>query len=460
MAWSARRAWRSCRRTTRRSGFAVAALRALAPGRPLGPYARAALGDALTRGDAGDALNLLPIAIATTADPQAADSLLFLYGQEQARNKACDTASEAFNAVLERKHNRSVEDDARAGLAACDLITGQNLLAQGKPVDAEPWFSRATAPEAAADVSRMAWIGLGDVRLAQGDVPGALGSLSIGIDGGCPGRLHQRDGAKQDHRIGTGRPPAGFPSMRRLILGAALGAVAACGSPTVKTGVTPDVQFSEARRLFHQGQFDAALTAFRRLVFELPPGDASLAEARYYSAECQFQEGLLVEAAHAFRDVADQTPESPFAPLALLRAGDANLRTWRDPELDPTPGQTALAIYQELVGRYPGTEAASRAQNRVRELNDHFATKAFQNGMFYFRRHAYDSGIIYFKDVIASYPDSRLVTGALLQLAQTYAIIGYGEELKEVCGTLRRFHPAEAASARRCPPDSTTSAAH
>lgn len=248
--------------------------------------------------------------------------------------------------------------------------------------------------------------------------------------------------------------------MRRLYTGAALLALAACASPKIKTGVTPDVQLTEARALFHRGKFDDALTAYRRLVFELPAGDPSLAEARYYAAECQFQQGLLVEAAHAFRDVADQSPESPYAPLALLRAGDANLRTWRDPALDPTPGQTALAIYQELVGRYPGTEAASRAQIRVQELNTEFATKAYQNGMFYFRRGAYDSGIIYFKDVIATYPDTKLVTSALLRLADTYKIIGYSDELKEVCSTLHRFHPAEAASAESCPPDSTTTAAH
>lgn len=247
--------------------------------------------------------------------------------------------------------------------------------------------------------------------------------------------------------------------MRRVGICAALLGLAACSGATVKTGVTPETQFAEARAYFHQGRFDKALTAYRRLMFELSPGAPEQAEARYYVAECQFQQGLLVEAAHAFRDVADQTPESPYAPLALLRAGDANLRTWRDPELDPTPGQTALAIYQELLGRYPGTEAAARAQVRVRELNDQFATKAYANGMFYFRRHAYDSGIIYFKDVIATYPESRFVTDALLRLADTYSIIGYQDELKEVCGTLRRFHPAEAATARSCPPDST-SAAH
>jgi len=246
--------------------------------------------------------------------------------------------------------------------------------------------------------------------------------------------------------------------VRRALRCAALLALGACSAAPPKTGVTPDAQLVEARALFHRGKFDQALTLFRRLVFELQPGDSMMPEVRYYAAECQFQQGLLVEAAHAFRDVADQNPESQYAALGLLRAGDANLRTWRDPELDPTPGQTALAIYQELVGRYPGTEAAARASMRVRELNDLFATKSYANGMFYFRRHAYDSGIIYFKDVIATYPESRLVTDALLRLADTYAIIGYGDELKEVCGTIRRFHPAQAASARSCPPDTSTAA--
>ena len=244
--------------------------------------------------------------------------------------------------------------------------------------------------------------------------------------------------------------------MRRASAVLLLLGLGACASAAPRTGVTPEAQLAEARALFHTGKFDKALIDYQRLVFELPPGDPGLPEVRYYVAECQFQMGDLVEAAHAFRDVADQNPESPFAAFALLRAGDANLRSWRDPELDPTPGQTALAVYQELLGRYPGTEAAGRAQAHIRELNDAFASKSYSNGMFYFRRRAYDSGIIYFKDVIATYPDSRFVSQALLRLADTYAIIGYADELKEVCGTLRRFHPVEAATARSCPPEATS----
>src|SRR5262249_61769102 len=142
-----------------------------------------------------------------------------------------------------------------------------------------------------------------------------------------------------------------------------------------------------------------ALLLFQRLTFELGPGVPEMAEVRYSVAESYFQTGDRVQAAHEFRQVADEYPESPYAPLALLRAGDANLRLWRKPDLDPSYGEAALAIYQELAGRYPGTDAANRAAIHAKQLREGFAEKSYRTGMYYLRRwRAYDSAIIYFKD--------------------------------------------------------------
>jgi len=124
--------------------------------------------------------------------------------------------------------------------------------------------------------------------------------------------------------------------------------------------------------------------------------------------------------------------------MALLRAGDANLRLWRKPELDPSYGETALAIYQELRGAIrdrcgrPGADACAAATGVVFQ-------KDYKNGMFYFRRRAYDSAIIYFKDVIATYPGTSRVPDALMRLVDSYRVIGYGDELKETCTHLRRY---------------------
>jgi outer membrane protein assembly factor BamD len=211
----------------------------------------------------------------------------------------------------------------------------------------------------------------------------------------------------------------------------------------------------KAREEFRSGQFASALVSLRRLQFELGPGDSLVGEVRYYVAECTFQTGDLATAALAFQKVAEEFPTSDYASLSLLRAGDANLRLWRRPDVDATSGQTALAAYKELIGRYPGTPAALRAQSRILQLNEWFAEKEFKTAKFYMRRKAYDSAVLYYKDIIASYPDTRLVPDALLQLVDIYQSIGYLEERKEACANLRRYYPQTDGLASRCPAETS-----
>jgi outer membrane protein assembly factor BamD len=209
---------------------------------------------------------------------------------------------------------------------------------------------------------------------------------------------------------------------------------------------------------FHRGSFRRAQTTLQRLTFEFGPGQPQLAQIRYYLAECSFQLGEFVQAASDFRRVADDFSTSEYAPLALLRAGDSNLRLWRRPELDPSYGETALAIYQELAGRYPESDAAARARPHVRRLENEFAEKSYKTGLFYLRRKAFDSAIIYFKDVIANYPGAGRAPDALLRLVDSYHAIGYTQELQETCAHLRRYYPNAAQLDRSCPASADSSA--
>jgi outer membrane protein assembly factor BamD len=222
--------------------------------------------------------------------------------------------------------------------------------------------------------------------------------------------------------------------------------------------VAPDVDLRRALDLFHHGDFRRAQTILQRISFELPPGTPELAEVRYHIAECWFQLGDYVQAASDFRKVADEFSTTEFAPLALLRAGDANLRLWRKPELDPAYGETALAIYQELAGRFPESDAAARARLHVRRLENQFAEKTYKTGIFYLRRKAFDSAIIYFKDVIANYPTTERASDALLRLVDSYRAIGYKQELQETCDHLRRFFPKATGLDRACPATAETGA--
>jgi outer membrane protein assembly factor BamD len=213
----------------------------------------------------------------------------------------------------------------------------------------------------------------------------------------------------------------------------------------------PSVDIAKAMDLFHRGDFRKSQTILQRVSFQLTPGSPELAQVRYYLAETWFQLADYVQAASDFRKVADEFSMTDYAPLALLRAGDSNLRLWHRPELDPSYGETALAIYQELAGRFPDSEAAGRARPHVRRLENQFAEKTYKTGIFYMRRKAFDSAIIYFKDVIATYPGAQRAPDALLRLVDSYRVIGYKQELEETCEHLRRFYPNAVKDARSCP---------
>lgn len=235
-------------------------------------------------------------------------------------------------------------------------------------------------------------------------------------------------------------------TLRRLaapLAGAAL--LAACHH-RADTSVAPDPegQFQVAMRAFRHGQFMRAQQLFQRLQFDLAARDTLLPKARFYYAETFAGLNEYVGAAREFRRVADDFPTDALAPYALLRAGDQFGRMWRRPELDPSNGETAIATYQELIGRFPDSPAARIAEIRVRGLQEMYARKDFENGLFYFKRGGYDSAILYFRSLIAQYPATTVVPDAYIKLVQAYRIIGYREELEETCAHLREYFGGRA----------------
>ncbi|HEV8511242.1 MAG TPA: tetratricopeptide repeat protein [Gemmatimonadales bacterium] len=181
-------------------------LREVAPRRPLGRYVILAALDAVDRGDTAEARALLPVAAASAVDASRADSLLFVYGMTLVRVKDCNTAVRVFEGVIRRQRAVAVVESAREGLGLCALVEGQLALERGRPADAEDWFRRATAPGASIDVVRAAFLGLGDVRLAQGDVAGAMESYQQALAGGTPGDTLSQRAQEKLNALGKAEP--------------------------------------------------------------------------------------------------------------------------------------------------------------------------------------------------------------------------------------------------------------
>jgi outer membrane protein assembly factor BamD len=222
-------------------------------------------------------------------------------------------------------------------------------------------------------------------------------------------------------------------------------------APLSASSATIDSLWAQTETNVRHGKWGDAAKLLDRLLLEFAPGDPRIARAHYYLGEAYYAQGRHLEAAREFRKASDETPNDPIAPEALVRVGDVYSDLWRRPELDPTYGQTAVATYQELLNRYPNAAAAKRAQMRVTELNERFAYKAYRAALFYFRLKAYDSAILYLKDLVANYPKAAVVPDALIRLVQAYRRLGYREDVRETCGYIRRFHPKTAGVKEVCP---------
>ena len=217
-------------------------------------------------------------------------------------------------------------------------------------------------------------------------------------------------------------------------------AVACRGGAPPTGSLEPQSQYAEALRAFRAGHFRKSQELLNRMLFDLPARDTLMPKVRFHLGESFFGMSDYIQAAREFRRVADDFPQDALAPFGLLRSADSYAGLWRRSELDPTHGETAVAGYQELAGRYPDSEAARLATIRMHAIQEQFAHKDYQNGLFYFRRGAYDSAILYFRSLIATYPSSPLVPEAFVRLVQAYRAIGYAEEREETCTHLREHY--------------------
>lgn len=247
-------------------------------------------------------------------------------------------------------------------------------------------------------------------------------------------------------------------TLARPLMFLTLWVAAGCGRKPPEAAPTPqssaaalDSLWSRAQETFNHGQLGEAQKLFERVSPMLGAQDPRYLQLHFFQAEILLAQGNQLQAVREFRRVADERPDSPLAPDALLRAGDAYADLWRRAELDPTYGETARGVYQEVTARYDGTPAAARAALRLAELSEKFAAKEYKSAVFYFRYKAYESAILLFRSVIASFPRSAVVPDALERLVRSYQILGYQEDIKETCAYIAQYHPDPAGPRRLCP---------
>jgi len=246
------------------------------------------------------------------------------------------------------------------------------------------------------------------------------------------------------------------PYLLALLLAAPL----ACRPPfDPKIYTDPAKLYEVAMAQYKARHYENAAKAFEKLTLDLPARDPRLPLSYYYLAQSQTKNGEYLLAAGTYNRLIDAFPQDTLVDDAFYLSGRAYQHEWRAPELDATYGKSALAAYEAIVDAFPNSPYAPQAKKELATLDEWFAEKDYGTGYLYLKRKAFDSAIIYFKDVIRLHPNARKTREAYLKLLEAYRAIRYTEDARDLCDAMRKAYPNDREVREECGPAPATPAA-
>jgi outer membrane protein assembly factor BamD (BamD/ComL family) len=245
-----------------------------------------------------------------------------------------------------------------------------------------------------------------------------------------------------------------FTVVRAAVLVATLTVAAAC-RPSFQPRNFPSTGalFNASLAEYRKKNYDNSVAGFERLTLDLSARDTLLPLAHWYLAQSHEMKTEHLLAASSFARLAESFPDDSLAPAALLNAGRSYAELWRKPELDATYGDLAQIQFRQLAAIYPDAALRKQADAGAVAIDEKKALKDYLTGMHYVRRKGFESSLIYFKDVVKNYPNTRVAHDALMEMVVVYRRpeLKYLPEAAETCVTLRTAYAGEAAVAALCP---------
>jgi outer membrane protein assembly factor BamD len=134
-------------------------------------------------------------------------------------------------------------------------------------------------------------------------------------------------------------------------------------------------------------------------------------------------------------------PGSPDAAYAQYLIGLSYYDQIADISRDQDRTDKAIQALDEVVRKYPNTEYAVSAKEKIAVARDQLAGKEMMVGRYYMERRDFTGAINRFKVVVTRYQTTRHVEEALLRLTEAYLSLGIVSEAQTSAAVLGHNFP-------------------
>ena len=159
------------------------------------------------------------------------------------------------------------------------------------------------------------------------------------------------------------------------------------------------------------------------------------------SSYAYYQAGAYDECVTAAKRYISLHPGSADAAYAQYLIGASYFDEIPDITRDQARTEKALAALDEVIRKYPTSEYAVSAKQKIEVARDQLAGKEMQIGRYYLEKKDYTGAINRFKVVVTRYQTTRHVEEALMRLTEAYMALGIVEEAQTAAAVLGHNFP-------------------
>jgi outer membrane protein assembly factor BamD len=134
-------------------------------------------------------------------------------------------------------------------------------------------------------------------------------------------------------------------------------------------------------------------------------------------------------------------PGTPDAAYAQYLIAASNYDQIPDISRDQGRTEKAMSALEEVIRKYPDSEYANSAKQKLEAARDQLAGKEMAVGRYYLQKRDYTAAINRFKLVVTQYQTTRHVEEALARLTECYMAIGIVGEAQTAAAVLGHNFP-------------------
>jgi outer membrane protein assembly factor BamD len=216
--------------------------------------------------------------------------------------------------------------------------------------------------------------------------------------------------------------------------------LAGCSPAMPPENATPRGRFDWSVERYESEKYHDAIRGFRDHLLR-EPLHPTADSSRLLLAESYLATDQELLAANEFQQLASSRPNSPLADDAQFGVCRAYWAVSPDLPRDQEFTGKAIEECTRLLEFFPRSPLVGEARDLVAQARQKMAAKQLRVGKFYYDRKFLESAIIYFENILQTYPETDVVPETLLVLYDSYERVGFRMEAEAVRRRLTELYP-------------------